>query len=234
MEETCHKPKSGRPRTKTTPENIALVSQLLQDHSNLRMRQICKSTGLKMTVVVRIMKKELKLKRKVANLIPTELTQAQKDNRKEVSQSNIDLLCSGDVDPEDFVQSVVTGDETWISTKEPESRFESSIWLPPNAPHPKKACRIPGSKKTMMTLFCDAKGVILIDFLQPKETVTSERYCQTLTCLKKAIRRKRPKLWAGRQFWLHHDNASKHFPRWAVHPQRDSRKCILKSLSVYL
>lgn len=79
-----------------------------------------------------------------------------------------------------------------------------------NAPRPKKARRIPGNKKTMLTLFCDCKGVVLIDWLKPKDKIDSTRYCETLSKLKEAIRQKRPHLWRGFQFKVHHDNASPH------------------------
>ncbi len=99
-ESTAHKKKSGRPRTKTTPENVQLVSDLLEQNRKLSLCDICDRTGLKMSVVIRIMKKELNLSRKVAKLVPTELTAAQKNTRKQISQDNIDLLCSGDIDLE--------------------------------------------------------------------------------------------------------------------------------------
>lgn len=211
-EDTGHKKKLGRPRTMTTPENVQKVSDLLNENGKLSLHDICDRTGLKMTVVVRIVKKELNLSQKVAKLVPTELTAAQHQTRKTMSQENINRVCREDKDndPELFVQSVITGDETWISTKEPESRFISTVWLPPKSARPKKAKTIPGSKKMMLTLFCDAQGVVLIDFLQPKETVNSIRYCTTLSRLKEAVRRKRPHLWAGRKFWINHDNASPH------------------------
>ncbi len=203
---TSHKPKPGCPHTETTPENIATVSNLLQENGKLSLHDIVNRTGLKMGVVMRIVKKELNLSCKVAKLIPTELTAAQKDTRCNISQSNLDLLQNEEEhDPEDFVRSIITGDETWIYTKEPKSRFESTVWLAPKSPHPKKAQTIPGNKKSMLTLFCDAQGVILVDFLEPKDKIDSTRYCQTLSKLKEALHKKRPHLWTDRKFWIHHD-----------------------------
>ncbi len=69
--------RSGRPRSKLTPENIQKVSDLLQAEGKLSLREICKRTDLKMGVVVRIVKKELKLKRRAPKFMPTELTDAQ-------------------------------------------------------------------------------------------------------------------------------------------------------------
>ncbi len=181
--DTVDKKKSGRPRSKTTPENIQKISTLLQDQGKLSLREICARTGLSMGVVVRIVKKELKLKKKAPKFMPTELTDAQKLTRKETCEANIETLCQSE-DPEMFLQSIITGDETWLNTCEQESKQQSSVWLPPKADRPKKALRIPGNKKTMLTLFCDSKGVVLIDWLKPKETINSERYVETLRKLK--------------------------------------------------
>ncbi len=141
--------------------------------------------------------------------MPTELTEAQKKTRKETCEANLDTLCSSP-DPETFLQSIITGDKTWINTCEQETKQQSSVWLPANAERPKKPLRVPGNKKTMLTLFCDSKGVILIDWLKPKETINSERYVETLRKLKECLRRKRPHLWSNKSFIVHHDNASPH------------------------
>ncbi len=207
--ETSDKKRPGQPRTKTTADNIQKVSELLQAKGKLSLRAICQRTGLKMGVVVQIVKKELKMKRRAPKFMPTELTDKQKETRKEVCDANIEKLCDSP-DPEQFLHSIISGDETWINTCEQESKQQSSVWLPPKSPRPKKALRIPGNKKTMLTLFCDAKGMILIDWLQPKETIDSKRYVQTLSKLKEALCQKRPQLWKERSFMVHHDNASPH------------------------
>ncbi len=156
-----------------------------------------------------IVKKELKLRRRAPKFIPTELTETQQETRKETCEDNLQTLCSSP-DPEQFVNSIVTGDETWLNTCEQDTKQQSSVWLPPNAPHPKKALRIPGNKKVMLTLFCDAKGVILMDWLQLKEKIDSTRYVETLSKLKENLHQKRPDLWKDRDFLLHHDNTSPH------------------------
>ncbi len=192
-----------------TAENINKVKTLLEEQGKLSLREICQQTDLKMGVVVRIVKKELKLKHRAPKFIPTELTDQQKETRKETCEENIQSLCDAP-DPEQFVHSIVTGDETWVNTCEQETKQQSSVWLLTSAPRPKKALQIPGNKKSMLTLFCDAKGVLLIDWLELKEKVDSARYIQTLSKLKEAIRQKQPELWADRSFLLHHDNASPH------------------------
>ncbi|GBM74360.1 hypothetical protein AVEN_197167-1 [Araneus ventricosus] len=47
--------------------------------------------------------------------------------------------------------------------------------------------------KVALTVFFDAKGVLLIDFFT-SETINATRYCDTLTKLMSVIQRKRPGL----------------------------------------
>lgn len=62
----------------------------------------------------------------------------------------------------------------------------------------------------MLTLFCDCKGVVMMEWLQPKQTIDSEQYIKTLAKLKECIRQKRPQMWKDKSFLIHHDNASPH------------------------
>ena len=60
----------------------------------------------------------------------------------------------------------------------------------------------------MCTVFWDMKGVILLDFLQPRHTINSDIYITMLTKLKAQISRDRPE--KKTTFLLQHDNARPH------------------------
>ncbi|UYV76778.1 hypothetical protein LAZ67_14001999 [Cordylochernes scorpioides] len=60
--------------------------------------------------------------------------------------------------------------------------------------------------------FWDCKGVLLVDYLPPNTTVNAARYCEVLTKLRAAIKRKRPGL-LSRKVSLVHDNARQHAAR---------------------
>ncbi len=68
--ETKDNKRTGRPRTKVVPENIQMISDLLAEEGKLSLREICSRTGLKMGVVTRIVKKELKLRRRAPSSSP--------------------------------------------------------------------------------------------------------------------------------------------------------------------
>ncbi|UYV83324.1 hypothetical protein LAZ67_23000527, partial [Cordylochernes scorpioides] len=59
---------------------------------------------------------------------------------------------------------------------------------------PKMAKVTISAEKVMAIVFWDCKGVLLVDYLPPNTTVNAARYCEALTKLRAAIKRKRPGL----------------------------------------
>ncbi len=95
----------------------------------------------------------------------------------------------------EMLSKIVTGDETWIATFEPETKRQSSAWVEVGELPPQKAVRQRAQTKTMCTVFFDFQGLIHCEFLEKNETIDSDCYIATLTRLKEQIRRKRPFLW---------------------------------------
>ena len=108
---------------------------------------------------------------------------------------------------DDFLLRLVTLDETWVHYYEPENKAqESSVG---RSPRPKKFKTHPSAGKVMATVFWDAKGVIMLDFLPKRSTITGVYYANLLDQLRTAIREKhRGKLSKG--VLLQQDNARVH------------------------
>ncbi len=109
----------------------------------------------------------------------------------------------------------MTGDESPLYLLDPETRQESKQWLPKQSVRPQKALRQRCHRKSMLTVFFDAWGVILTEFNQG--SVDTDSYLKTLRTLHQKIRQKRPFMWKGgvngdtdREFIIHQDNASCH------------------------
>ena len=211
-EDSKDKRQSGCPHSECTPDNVNKVKGVVQQNARMTVREIATETELSRSVVHKILKEDLKLRRRSAKFVPHILTDAQKMTRLMTVQQNLTAMRQ---DPGTFLAQIVTGDETWLSCFEPETKQQSSAWISPQDPRPQKAPRQQSEKKVMATVFFDFQGMILCEFLEPKTTISAQRYCETLTKLKNAIRQKRPHLWqrnaqGKRSFLLHHDNASVH------------------------
>ncbi len=209
QEEIADVPRPGRPRSQCTAKNIWMVSEILEGNRTLSLRNLSDMTGISTHTLNQIIKKDLNMRRRTPKFVPKELTPVQQWTRWALARDNLELVTSQD-DPDAFLHRIVTGDETWLSTFETDTKQNSWQWTTPEEKRPKKPQRIDGVKKVVMTLFFDWKGVVLIDFLKPKETIDSPQYCRTLTKLKEALRRKCPELCEDCLFILHHDNASPH------------------------
>ena len=77
-----------------------------------------------------------------------------------------------------------------------------------NCPSKKRFKTLPSVSKVMCTVFWGTKGVILLDFLEPRQTINSDRYIAMLTKLKARISRVRPE--KKTTFLLQHDSAWPH------------------------
>ena len=81
---------------------------------------------------------------------------------------------------DDFLSRLVTVNETWVHYYEPENKAQSSSKnVGPGSPRPKFKTQ-PSAGKVMETVFWDAQGVIMLDFLAKKSTITGAYYANLL------------------------------------------------------
>ena len=92
---------------------------------------------------------------------------------------------------DDFLLRLVTVDETWVNYYEPDNKAQGRQWVGPGSPRPKKFKTQSSAGKVMATVFGDAKGFIMLDFLPKRSTITGVYYVNLLDQLSTAIREKR-------------------------------------------
>ena len=137
--------------------------------------------------------------------VPKSLSDEQMATRASVCSALLKRFMSKDY----FRLRLVTVDETWVHYYEPENKAQSRQWVGPGSPRPKKFKTQPSAGKVMATVFWDAKGVIMLDFLAKRSTIAGVYYANLLDQLKTAIREKRRrKLFQG--VVLQQDNARVH------------------------
>ena len=132
------------------------------------------------------------------------MTPDQKFTRLVMSEENLAIFKA---DPDGFADHFLTQNECWVYHFEPETKRQSMQRKQSTSPAPKKAKVVPSAGKVMASVFWDAKGIVLIDYLQKGKTINGEYYGNLLRQLRKAIKSKRPgKLKKVSLF--HQDNAS--------------------------
>ncbi|GFU92975.1 uncharacterized protein TNCV_2081211 [Trichonephila clavipes] len=93
-------------------------------------------------------------------------------------------------DGDEFLDRIVTGDETWISHFTPETKQQSMHWRYSGSPVRTKLKQMLSVRKVGRTVFWDRKGILLI-FFPRGETVNVNRYCETLWKFRRAVQNKR-------------------------------------------
>jgi histone-lysine N-methyltransferase SETMAR len=109
-----------------------------------------------------------------------------------------------------FLNGVITGDESWCFQYNPETKRQSMQWKTSASPRPKKDRMSRAKVKTMLfCLFFYHKGIVHFEFLEQGQTVNQHCYLEILARLREAVHRRRPELWPD-AWILHHDNAPAH------------------------
>ncbi|UYV64611.1 hypothetical protein LAZ67_3001306, partial [Cordylochernes scorpioides] len=201
-EEVADEPRSGRPTTARTDENVDRVLEVLHTDRRLSIQQIADT--LHMSTFVVHVTEDLQMRKVCAKLVPKVLTQDQKELRVLRCQELLDLIQN---EP-DFLNSVVTGDESWMFEYDPESKRQSCAWHTKSSPRPKKARMSKSRIKTMIIVFFDIRGIVHCEFVPQGQTVNSAFYLEVLRRLKRRIPRVRTDI--KDTVKLHHDNATSH------------------------
>ena len=103
---------------------------------------------------------------------------------------------------------IITSDEMLCHHYELESKQQSMECWQVNSPLKKKFEMQSSVVKVMCTVFWDRKGVLLLNFLEPRQTINSDYYIMTLSKLKAWTFRIGPK--KKTTFLLQHNNARPH------------------------
>ena len=181
------------------------VWDLVYSDRRIQVEEIAQALGIWHGSVLTILHDRLGMRKLTACWVPKSLSDEQMATRASVCSALLKCFRSKD----DFLLCLVTVDETWVHYYEPENKAQSRQWVGPGSLRPKKFKTQPSAGKVMSTVFWDAKGVIMLDFLPKRSTITGVYYANLLDQLRTAVREKRRgKLSKG--VLLQQDNARVH------------------------
>ncbi|KAM3914022.1 histone-lysine N-methyltransferase SETMAR-like [Leptodactylus fuscus] len=203
--------REGCPSTSLTEDNVKKVEVVLAD-KRVTIRHVARVTGISYGSIQRILTNELHMRKVSARWVPRMLTDEQKKKRVDISRANLKKF---QADQENFLSRFVTMDKTWIHHFDPETKQQSITWKRGNEPTLKKFKVSSSAGKVMVSVFWDAEGIIMVDYLEKGATITGSYYAEQIRRLQEAIKEKRRgKLWAGVLF--HQDNTPAHKAAVAV------------------
>lgn len=198
--------RSGRPSTSVNEQNVDAVHLLVEEDRRITLDEIAMTLDISHGSVEEILHDHLHLSKLSARWVPKALREDHKIQRADCAVHFLNLF---DANPAEFLDRFVTGDETWIYQYDPETKIQDKQWLPTGGSGPIKFKSERTVGKVMATIFWDAEGVILIDWLENKRTVTGSYYESVLRKLHDALIKNRPGK-MHRHVLFHHDNAPGH------------------------
>jgi hypothetical protein len=142
-------PRSGRPSTSKTDDNVANVREVIRSNRRLTVREVAEEVSISKTVCHEILAENLGMHHIAAKFVPRLLTDDQKRNRADVSKELLDRA-----NDDNFFKNNITGDETWVYGYDVKTKVQSSKWVSKTSPRPKK------STPSAFTRQGDADGIL--------------------------------------------------------------------------
>ena len=200
--------RSGRPSI-ITDSLVELVRERIMENRRVTITELGSHVPqISRSLLHEIVTEHLLFRKLCARWVPKQLTPEHKTKRME---SALTFLQRYHDDGDEFLDRIITGDETWIEHFTPETKQQSMHWRHSGSPC-KTKFKQTSARKVMCTVFWDRRGVLHVDFLTRGETVNAERYCETLQKLRRAIQNKRRGMLSAGIVFLH-DNARPHMAR---------------------
>jgi len=116
---------SGRHSTSTDDVHIDAVHCLILQNCRLTIREIAEDVGISFGSCQAILTEKLNMQHAATKFVPRVLTEDQKANRVNISQELLDRVS---VD-ENFLKTIVTGNESWGYGYDVETKAQSSQWV---------------------------------------------------------------------------------------------------------
>ena len=159
-------PHPGRPSTSHTEETVARVREIIHADRRMTIREVAEDVGIAFSTCQKILTEDLQMRHVSVKFVPRLLTAEQKDDRVSICTAQND---------QNFMSSVITGDESWVYGYDPETKQMSSQWKTASSPRPKKTRQVKSNVKTMLIAFF-IDGLIHHEYVPRGQTVNKEFY----------------------------------------------------------
>ncbi len=121
--------------TVTTNANVNHLRALFTTDCCLMTRMLSVELGVNCETC-QLFHNKLHMRKLCAKLVPKLLTNEQKDMHRNICSNLLMKIKEGT----DWMERVVTGDESWVFRYDPETRRQSRTWMAEGEPHPKRGC----------------------------------------------------------------------------------------------
>ena len=199
--------RAGRPSVSMTDNNTARVGAMVKAERRVRIKDITQELDIFSGSALNIIHECLGYRKVSCRWVPKHLDDVMKVKRMIASLNHLQRYAE---EGDNFLDRIVTGDETWVLHYTPESKQQSMVWKHPQSPVRKKFRPAPSVHKVILTAFSDCRGPLVMDFMPRGTTINADKYCSTLSLLRATIRKKRRGILDVDNVIILHGNARPH------------------------
>lgn len=162
-------PRSGRPTSAIDERSIETVAQIVNENPTIGIRMIAEDTKASYGTVFKILHDHLQMQKMYAKWVPKGLNEAEKQLRVKLCRR---FLRQYGADFATTKSILITSDETWIKYATPGTNESAREWRIASSARPEKTRISPRCDKIMLTVWWDARGVILLDFWKKSDNIS--------------------------------------------------------------
>lgn len=193
-------------RTKRTDDLVEAVRNHIASDARVTVEELMAEFDLSKGTIFNILHDDLNLTKKSARWVPKLLSEDEKAARVRCAK---EFLKRSRTLGAEFLNSIVTMDETMVPFFTPETKEMSKQWLPKGSPAPTKAKVQASRKKQMVMAFFDNEGPIYMHYVPIGVHITAKYFVNIMKTFLKVFKRKRPNM-AENEWFFHMDNAPSH------------------------
>ena len=212
--------RSGRPSSIVTTDIIARAEAIVAEHRSITLRFLASELGVSYGSAHTIMHDKLERSKRCCRWVPHMLSDKQCEERVRICRLWLQMFSENGPKR---LSDVVTGDECWISYFTMKDKSSNMVWLTDDEPRPEVLKASFRSRKRMFTIFFNTQGVVAVDILPEKSTITAKYYTNVILPQVLKNRAETARTRSGSRMLLHHDNCSSHTSTTTVSFLEDNR-----------
>ena len=197
-------PSLGRPMEIDYSKINPIIEQMLAIDPRLSVKMIALEHNISIGTAFKIIRNDLRLKKLTTKWVPHTLTEENKAKRKQCCDAALALYKKR---PTEFLQCILTMDETWVYTYDPETALEAKEWVKSKDDVSQRP--VVNIKAEKFMVWWDSFGIAMIKFLEKGQTVDGKNYREQLAAVNNVLRTARPEIPKRKPCFLQ-DNARPH------------------------
>ena len=167
----------------------AVHTDVEADH-HIMVAQLAEKYDVAGDTIHKVLVDDLGLSKKSARWVPKILSEEQMAKRKKCSEV---FLHQYHEEGKQFLERIVTMDESAVCYHTPETKNQSKQWVPRGTLGPIKGRSVASRKKVMVLVFFDCSGLIYTNVVPNGKTVNAEYIISALRMFFSRFGQKRPK-----------------------------------------